>query len=135
LGGKYYPGGRCISGGLLGCYACIGFILIIFLEGFVMKKNLFIFVLLAMISFVGLASAPVFAADSPAATSVLETIQLNQATAEELQALPGVGPSLSERIVAYRTEHGPFKSIDQLAEVKGIGDKKLAKLRDHLALN
>ena len=100
-----------------------------------MKKHVMLFVLLTLVSFSGVVSTSVFAADSPAATSVLETIQLNQATAEELQALPGIGPSLSERIVAYRTEHGPFKSIDQLTEVKGIGDAKLAKFRNHLALN
>lgn len=100
-----------------------------------MKKHLLLVVLLALVSVSGVLSTPVFAADNPAATSVVETIQLNQATAEELQALPGIGPSLSERIVAYRTEHGPFKSVDQLTDVKGIGDKKLAKFRDHLALN
>ena len=100
-----------------------------------MKKHLLLFVLLTLVSIAGFASAPVFAADNPAAHSSIETVQLNQATAEELQALPGVGPALSERIVVYRTEHGPFKSIDQLIEVKGIGEAKLAKLRDHLALN
>jgi len=100
-----------------------------------MKKHLCLFVLLTMISFAGFAAAPVFAADNSAATSNVETIQLNQATAEEMQALPGVGPALSERIVAYRTENGPFKSIDQLTEVKGIGAAKLAKFRDRLALN
>ena len=100
-----------------------------------MKKHLFMFVLLTMISFAGLVSAPVFAADSPAANSVLETVELNQATVEELQSLPGIGPALSARIVAYRAEHGPFKSVDQLTEVKGIGHAKLAKFRDQLALN
>lgn len=100
-----------------------------------MKKHLLLLVLLTLVSVAGFASAPAFAADNPAAKSILETVQLNQATAEELQVLPGVGPALSERIVAYRTEHGPFKSIDQLIEVKGIGEAKLAKFRDHLTLN
>ena len=100
-----------------------------------MKKHLVLFVVLTLVSVAGLVSAPVFAADDPAVNSILETVQLNQATAEELQALPGIGPALSERIVAYRTEHGPFKSVDQLIEVKGIGQAKLAKFRDQLALN
>ena len=100
-----------------------------------MKKHLLLFVLLTLVSVAGFVSAPVFAADNPAATSIVETVHLNQATAEELQALPGIGPALSERIIAYRTEHGPFKSIDQLIEVKGVGEAKLAKFRDHLALN
>jgi competence protein ComEA len=52
-----------------------------------------------------------------------------------LQVLPGVGPALSERIVSYRDEHGPFKSVDQLAEVKGIGEAKLAKLKNQLTVD
>lgn len=100
-----------------------------------MKKQLIMFVLLAVVSVAGMVPASLFAAEKPAASSVLETIHLNQATAEELQALPGVGPALSERIVVYRNEHGPFKSVDQLTEVKGIGQAKLAKFREHLSVN
>lgn len=100
-----------------------------------MKKCLLMVVLFAAVSLVGLSPAPVFAVESPAASPVLEIIHLNQASAEDLQALPGVGPALSERIVAYRTENGPFSSVDQLSEVKGIGEAKLAKFRDHLKVN
>ncbi|MBW2474740.1 MAG: helix-hairpin-helix domain-containing protein [Deltaproteobacteria bacterium] len=62
-------------------------------------------------------------------------MHLNQATAEQLQTLPGVGPALSERIVSYRDKHGPFRSVDQLAEVNGIGEAKLAKLKDQLTVD
>jgi competence protein ComEA len=55
-------------------------------------------------------------------------IDLNRATAEELQQLPGVGPVLSQRIVAKR-EAAPFKSVDELRKVGGIGAKTLEKLR------
>ncbi len=48
-------------------------------------------------------------------------INLNSASAADLDALPGIGPALAERIIAYRTEHGLFASIDDLANVKGIG--------------
>ena len=99
-----------------------------------MKKYLFVLVLLVAVSVITVPSH-LFAADNPAANSVVETIHLNQATAEELQALPGVGPALSERIITYRQEHGPFGSVEQLAEVKGIGQAKLAKFRDHLKVN
>lgn len=57
-------------------------------------------------------------------------IDLNTADAAALVALPGVGPVLAERIVDWRTEHGRFTSVDELAEVSGIGDKLLGQLRD-----
>ena len=56
-------------------------------------------------------------------------INVNTATAVELQALPGIGPSKAGAIVAYRSANGPFKRVDDLVEVKGIGPKTLAKLR------
>jgi competence protein ComEA len=57
-------------------------------------------------------------------------LDLNLATADQLDGLPGVGPVLAERIVAWRTKNGRFASVDQLGEVSGIGDKKLESLRD-----
>jgi competence protein ComEA len=56
-------------------------------------------------------------------------VDLNTATATELDALPGVGPVLAGRIVAWRQANGGFKQVDDLAEVQGIGDATLAKLR------
>jgi competence protein ComEA len=58
------------------------------------------------------------------------TVHLNSATAAELDALPGVGPVIAERIVAFRDENGPFQSVDDLLGVPGIGEAKLADLRD-----
>ena len=57
-------------------------------------------------------------------------IRVNLAGVEELEALPGVGPVLAERIVAYREEHGPFAVVEDLLDVPGIGEGKLAALRD-----
>jgi len=57
-------------------------------------------------------------------------VHLNVAGAEELESLPGVGPVLAERIVAYREEHGPFTAVEDLLEVPGIGEAKLAALRE-----
>jgi len=57
-------------------------------------------------------------------------IHLNRATASELDALPGIGPVIAERIVAHRTEHGPFTAVEDLLDVPGIGEAKLASLRD-----
>lgn len=56
-------------------------------------------------------------------------LDLNAATVEQLQDLPGVGPVLAQRIVDWRTEHGRFSSVDELREVSGIGDRKFADLR------
>ncbi len=56
-------------------------------------------------------------------------IDLNVATMEELQRLPSVGPKTAERIVEYREKHGTFHSVDELVNVKGIGMKKLERIR------
>lgn len=57
-------------------------------------------------------------------------VDLNTADAQALDSLPGVGPVLAERILDWRTEHGRFTSVDELAEVSGIGEKLLSRLRD-----
>lgn len=63
------------------------------------------------------------------------TISLNRATAEELTLLPGVGPKLAERIVAYRTHKGRFVNLDDLMDVKGIGPKLYGRIAPHLRLD
>ncbi|CAM3989886.1 helix-hairpin-helix domain-containing protein [Helcobacillus massiliensis] len=57
-------------------------------------------------------------------------ININTATAQELQELPGVGPSIAQRIIEFRDANGPFPSVDSLTEVSGIGPATLEKLRD-----
>lgn len=57
-------------------------------------------------------------------------VSLNQGTTSDLETLPGVGPVLAERIVAFREEHGRFETVEDLLEVPGIGEAKLASLRD-----
>jgi competence protein ComEA len=56
-------------------------------------------------------------------------IDLNTATVQQLDTLPGVGPVLAQRIVDWRTQHGRFDSVDQLQEVTGIGPSRLADIR------
>ncbi len=59
-------------------------------------------------------------------------LDLNRATEEEFASLPGIGPALAARIVEYRERAGRFGSIDELLNVKGIGEKNLQKLEPRL---
>ena len=56
-------------------------------------------------------------------------VPVNTAPASELQKLPGIGPKLAEAIIEYRTRSGPFKRVEQLLDVKGIGPAKLGRMR------
>ncbi len=57
-------------------------------------------------------------------------IDLNRATAQELESLPGVGPATAASIVAHREKEGPFRTVDDLLDVRGIGEAKLESMRD-----
>jgi competence protein ComEA len=59
-------------------------------------------------------------------------VNLNTATLEQLDALSGVGPVTAQKIIDYREEHGGFGSVDELGEVAGIGDVRLASLREQV---
>ena len=59
-------------------------------------------------------------------------MHLSTATIEELDGVDGIGPTLAERIIEYRDSHGGFRSLAELAQVEGIGEKRLATLRDAL---
>jgi competence protein ComEA len=60
-------------------------------------------------------------------------IHLNTATAEQLETIPGVGPVTAQRIIDFREQNGPFRSVDELDAVSGIGPKRLEDLRDLVA--
>ncbi len=61
-------------------------------------------------------------------------ININTATAEQLEELPGIGPVLAQNIVDYRTEHGPFATVEDLMNVSGIGEARLEELRDKVTV-
>ena len=61
-------------------------------------------------------------------------VNLNTATEQQLEALPGIGPSLARRIIAYREQNGPFRRVEDLERVKGIGPSTLVRLRPEVAL-
>lgn len=64
-----------------------------------------------------------------------DKINLNTASAEELTSLPGIGEVLAARIVAYREEHGPFQTLDDIMQVSGIGSKVVEEIRDLATLS
>ena len=66
----------------------------------------------------------------PGAGSASGTVNINTASASDLEKLPGIGPALAQRIVEYRDSHGPFASVDALTDVPGIGKAKLEALRE-----
>lgn len=61
-------------------------------------------------------------------------ININTATAEELETLKGIGPAKAEAIVSYREQNGPFSSVEELVNVTGIGEKTLANIRDKITV-
>lgn len=83
---------------------------------------------------VGLPGAGVTGPAGSAGASRAGPVDVNQADAEQLQALPGIGPALAQRIVDFRAAHGRFRSLDDLLQVPGIGPSKLATLRPQATL-
>ncbi|MFC3032381.1 ComEA family DNA-binding protein [Pseudoalteromonas fenneropenaei] len=63
-----------------------------------------------------------------------QLININTASVEDLASLPGIGKRKAEAIIAYREQQGEFKSVEELTQVKGIGEKLVAKLKDRIAL-
>ncbi len=106
-----------------------------------MKKHRFnrIFVTFIFISFImtvtsSLSASPTKTTAKPAAKAPTQLININTADITQLTKLPGIGPSLAERIVKYRKESGAFKTPQDLGKVKGIGEKKLAKVLNRITV-
>ncbi len=69
------------------------------------------------------------AQSAPATKAAPAVVNLNSATVEQLDGLPGIGPAMAARIVEYRQKNGPFKKVEDLMNVRGIGEKNFLKLK------
>ena len=65
----------------------------------------------------------------------LKPININTANSEELQQVPGIGPATAEKILQMRKSYGPFKNVDDLLAIKGLGRKRLDKMRKYLTVS
>jgi competence protein ComEA len=63
-----------------------------------------------------------------------EKININSASADVLDKLPRIGPKVAQRIIDFRKQNGPFKKVEELMKVKGIGEKTFAKLKDLITI-
>jgi len=88
----------------------------------------------ALILCFGLALAPATAFAQKSKAVSTEKVNLNTATAEQLQTLPGVGPALAKTIIEYRTKTGKFSKIEELLNVKGVGEKKFQQMKNRLVV-
>lgn len=79
-----------------------------------------------------LAAALSLSVFSGVAFAAEQRIDINTATAAQLESIKGIGPKMASEIVKFRTEHHGFKSLDELKQVRGVGDKTFDKLSPHL---
>ena len=81
-----------------------------------------------------LPSAALDTAAAPRALADTAVLDLNRAGAAELDALPGIGPVLARRIVEFRRQHGPFRRVEELRAVRGVGPRLLERLKPRVAV-
>jgi competence protein ComEA len=90
----------------------------------------------ALLAALALVVAPALgAADRQAQASPDAPVDLNKATTEALVSIPGIGRVMAERIIAWREEHGPFRRVEDLMKVKGVGEKTFEKLRPYVKVS
>jgi len=90
---------------------------------------------LALLASCSLAITALSAPPDGAAPKLTGVVNLNTATADELQLLPGIGAARAQAVIGLRKQRGGFKSVDELKDVKGIGDTALEKLRPYVRID
>ena len=74
------------------------------------------------------------ASSSPSTSARGGKVNINSANAEQLMGIDGIGEATAAKIIAYREENGPFKSIEDIKDVSGIGDKKFESMKDSITV-
>ena len=97
-----------------------------------MKIGAAAFVLVAIVAAAG-GNSP--AATNPAVKEKAELVDINSASAADLEKVPGIGPSLARRIVEFRDKNGPYSTVEDLLKIQGIGEKSLSHFREYLTAN
>lgn len=82
---------------------------------------------MALVALAG--AAPAMGASEETGKGKIAPIDLNRASEDELTAIPGIGKAMARRIVEFREEHGPFRRVEDLLKVRGIGEKSFEKMR------
>jgi len=101
-----------------------------------MRKSLPIFITLFFIATMSVAAMPAEnAPETETSASSAGVVNINTADAAQLSLLPRIGEKIAQRIVDYRTEHGPFAKTSDLMQVKGIGDKSFQNLSSYLTVS
>ena len=101
-----------------------------------MKRWLVIVVAVLALQMAGIGSswAQEATASQAGRSTPAASVNVNSATAEQFEALPGIGAKMAARIVEYRQKNGPFKKVEELMNVKGIGEQSFLKLKPYLTL-
>ena len=101
------------------------------------RQSLFVFAIVSLLAVAPHATAQTVnrtsAKASPAAAAG-GVVNLNTASASDLEALPGIGAKTAARIVEYRQKNGPFKKIEELMNVRGVGEKNFLKLKPQISV-
>lgn len=72
--------------------------------------------------------------DPPIAAISADALNINTASADELERLPSIGPKTAESIVEFRTENGPFRRVEHLMLIRGVSERRFAELRPHVRI-